>query len=431
MGRLTRALLAGCASALALAAADASAQAGPQGAAQTAQATQAQEPAPFVRDRVRPELDPLGVRLGGFLLFPQVTTGLTYTDNVFFTRDNKQSDLIATATPSFRLVSDFGRHEVRALGRVEAGRFLDNRDESYVNYDLEAGGRYDFGNRADASGTVFHRRASEGRDDPNSAAAFREPVVFTTTGGRASYTQPFGRFNASVGAGAQAIDYRDTPLRAGGTSDQDDRDRNVYDVNARLGYQIQPAYEAFVRAGYSWIRYDRARDNAGFARDSDGYEVVAGARIDLTGLVVGQVFAGYFRRDYDDARLRAVDGLSFGGRLDWAVTRLTTVYGEAQRNVVETTSGGASAIDQTVLLAGVDHELLRQVILNAEFRYVANDFRGIAREDDVYRLRLGATYTLNRNLFVEGGYSYETRESNVRAREFDNNVVLVRIGARL
>ncbi|MCK5275371.1 MAG: hypothetical protein KAR37_12025, partial [Alphaproteobacteria bacterium] len=47
----------------------------------------AQEPQPgeTVTDRVRPELDPLGVNMGGFVFFPQLGIAEHYDDNIFST----------------------------------------------------------------------------------------------------------------------------------------------------------------------------------------------------------------------------------------------------------------------------------------------------------------------------------------------------------
>jgi len=99
----------------------------------------------FVRDRARPEIDPLGVRLGSFLLYPALSTGLVYNDNVFATQNNTKSDFIATVVPRFDLRSNFGRHELRLTAEAEAGRYFDNASENYVDYNLAGTGRLDVG----------------------------------------------------------------------------------------------------------------------------------------------------------------------------------------------------------------------------------------------------------------------------------------------
>ncbi len=387
----------------------------------------------FVRDRARPEIDPLGVRLGSFLLYPALSTGLVYNDNVFATQNNTKSDFIATVVPRFDLRSNFGRHELRLTAEAEAGRYFDNTSENYVDYNLAGTGRLDVGTEGAFTGGFGHRRAHEGRGDPDSQVNVNdrdEPILYTVTGGNAGYRQGFGRFNASIRFGADFLDFQDVERRNATTVAQDFRNRWIYQTQARLGYEILPGYEAFLRGTHTAIAYDR-RDPAGFQRDSDGFEAVVGARLDITGLIVGEVFAGYLERDYDDARLKDFDGLTFGGRLDWAVTQLTTVYGIARRSVLETTRFNASSIEQTLFAVGVDHELLRQFIVDAQLRRITDVFQGVSIEDQYWRATVGGTYTFNRNMFVNAGYTYETRDSDAVGRDYDANIVTLRLGFRL
>ena len=387
----------------------------------------------FVRDRARPEIDPLGVRLGSFLLFPEIATGLVYNDNVFATQNGTKSDFIATVLPRFDLRSDFGRHELRLVAQAEAARYFDNTSENYVDYSLAGSGRLDVGTQGALSGGLAHRRAHEGRGDPDSQTNVNdrdEPIIYTVTGGNAAYRQGFGRFNASIGLGADYFDFSDVDRRNGATASQDFRNRWAYQTQGRLGYEIQPGYEAFVRGTFSVIDYEK-RDLAGFDRNSDGFEAVVGARLDVTGLIVGEVFAGYLERDYDDPRLKDFDGLTFGGRLDWAVTQLTTIYGITRRSVLETTRFNASSIEQTLFAVGVDHELFRQFILDGQVRRVTDSFQGVDIEDQYWRLTFGGTYTFNRNMFVNAGYTFETRDSDVVNRDYDANIVSIRLGFRI
>ena len=53
-----------------------------------------------ILDRPKPELDPLGVRAGSFLIFPKVEVGTTYDDNVFATENNKEGDFIFQVLPT-------------------------------------------------------------------------------------------------------------------------------------------------------------------------------------------------------------------------------------------------------------------------------------------------------------------------------------------
>jgi hypothetical protein len=52
---------------------------------------------PTVLERPRPELAPLGISSGGFVLFPQVEVTPGYTSNVFGSNVDKRSDACAAA----------------------------------------------------------------------------------------------------------------------------------------------------------------------------------------------------------------------------------------------------------------------------------------------------------------------------------------------
>ena len=49
-----------------------------------------------VRTRPRPELDPLGIRVGSFRFYPILEIGGRYEDNVFRSPSNEKGDLVAT-----------------------------------------------------------------------------------------------------------------------------------------------------------------------------------------------------------------------------------------------------------------------------------------------------------------------------------------------
>ena len=63
-----------------------------------------------VLDRPKPELDPLGVRAGSFLIFPKVELGTAYDDNVFATENNEEGDFLFQVLPTVTVQSDFSRH---------------------------------------------------------------------------------------------------------------------------------------------------------------------------------------------------------------------------------------------------------------------------------------------------------------------------------
>ncbi|MBP2302309.1 outer membrane beta-barrel protein [Azospirillum picis] len=388
-----------------------------------------------VLERRRPEVEQLGLRAGSFLFLPRLEAGTTYDSNVYATRDNHEDDFIWTVRPRLDIKSDFSAHALNFSASADAGRYSDHPSENYTDYALQADGRFDVNRGGALDGQLFHRRNHEGRGDINSFAGYTEPVTYRTSGGEVGYTQRFNRVRARVSGSAQYADYDDVGLIGGGVAPQGDRNRWEYATVGRVGYEFLDGYETFIQGTYSWTRHQNERDVAGINRDSDGYEVVGGIATDLTGLVTGELFAGYLVRNYDDSRLEDFNGISFGGRLNWAVTQLTAISASASRQVRETSSspglGSASSYTRTLLAVGVDHELLRTLVLNGRMQYRMDDFNGENRNDKVYTASVGGTYQMNRYLFLTGGYTYEKRNSNLNAADYSDNLIYLRVGAQM
>jgi len=381
-----------------------------------------------VVDRPRPEFDPIGVRAGSFLIFPQVEAGLTYDSNVFATDNGKESDVLFEVSPSIRARHEAEGRYLQLRAGADIGRYFDNNSEKYIDYLVEGVGRYDIARETRLSGQLGFRGDHEAGGDPDAPAARAEPVEYRVALAQAGIRQGFNRFAVSAGGSIEHRDFDDVAVRGGGPdADQDIRDRTVYAVTLRGSYEVQPNVEAFVRGTYDWTEYRQSAAQ----RDSRGWEIAVGSDFDLTGLITGSAYVGYERRNYDNGALGDPSGISAGVRLDWAVTQLTTVTGEVTRKLEETTLAGSSARERTTVRVGVDHELLRNLILsgNAGVRY--DEFEGASREDDYLLLGAGATYLVNRNLYVRGGWDYVNRDSNATGQDYDRHLVTLRVGTRL
>jgi hypothetical protein len=400
-----------------------------------------------VLQRRRPEVEQLGVRAGSFLILPRIEAGETYDSNVFLTERNTESDWLFVAKPSLNVRSDFSNHALNFGVSGDIGRYHDFSSENYADYRVDVGGRYDIARETQLSGDLFHRRLHEGRSDPDAFAGgvsnpfvlgnFAEPIVYYASGGEVALSQGFNRIRTRLSAQATNYDYRSVPTVGGGRRSLEDRDRWEYGTSLRVGYDLGTGLQPFVQGTYTRTDYQKVAGRR--ERDANGYELVAGTTFDLTGLMTGEVFAGYLTKRYEDATISDFSGLSVGGQLNWAVTQLTTVTGRVSRQVRETdvTRGTgvltqvASNYTRTIAAVGVDHELLRNLLLNGRLQWRQDDFTGVERTDNVYTAGAGATYLINRNFYLTGGYTYETRKSDVTGSDYKDNLIFLRVGAQM
>ena len=380
-----------------------------------------------ILDRPKPELDPLGVRAGSFLIFPKVEVGTTYDDNVFATENNKEGDFLFQVLPTVTVQSDFSRHALRFSAGADLGRYADNTSENYIDYFFTGGGRFDVTGDSFLIGDVSYRKLHEDRGDPDSPTAASEPIEFARTNAELAYQQRFNRVTGRIGVGAENEDYDDVSSITGTTLDQDDRDKWAYSATGQVGYDLYPGYQPFVRVTYTRTEYDEGTVKP----DSDTYEAVVGTTLDLTNLLTGEIFVGYLSRSYDESQFSNFTGLAYGLQLDYAVTQLTSISGNITRGVEEGFGAVPSPRDRTTFQVGVDHELLRNVVLSALAQYQMDDYQNTTQEEDFYLLQAGATYNINRNFYLRGTYSYSTRDSNLPGEDYDRNLFLLRLGAQL
>jgi len=231
------------------------------------------------------------------------------------------------------------------------------------------------------------------------------------------------------------LNYDNTFSQTGEVIDNQDRDRKLDSLFARLGYQFQTDMQAFASASYNKVDFDQEFDRNGLARSNEGYTFNAGLQFGITGVLSGDVYATYNLADYDDPTLPDVAGWAGGMGLTWVPTRLTTVRASISSNIQETTLQYASGYLGTLYQVRVDHALLRDLQVSARVSYRDNDYQLLpdapenARSyDHVWTADVGATYFFNRSVWLSASYDYNKLSTNVPEDGFKVNRVWLVLG---
>lgn len=381
-----------------------------------------------VMGRKRPDYDPVGVRLGGFFLYPDLSVQESYNSNVFATNSNEKSDFITSIEPTLDLRSNWNNHALNVHADSRVVRYWDYDDENFTDYTLSADGRLDVLRDFRLLAGVGYQVRHEPRSSPDNQGG-TEPTEYSVMGGNIGAEKDFNRLSLRWDGKAEQYRYDNVRNSSGSLIDQSGRDRDQYETGLRAGYEVGPLRQLYVMGTYNTREYDKL--TSGFNRDSDGYLTAVGAQYDLTGIIFLDAYVGYRKQDYDDRRLNEMDGWASGVKVTWNVTRLTTVTGTLDRDIEETTLANSAGYFQTRAELRADHELLRNLILTGSVGYQNDAFEGITRDDDYYLAGLGAKYLINRNFSLSGGYSFRTRESNLPGSDFDENVVMLRLSSHL
>jgi len=375
-----------------------------------------------VTERAQPEFDPLPVRVGAFEARPELGFSAGFTDNLFAVGVNEIDDTFVGFAPQVELDSTWSRHALGFRAVLDHLEYSDISSESRTNFGLGADGRIDASSNVSLFGSVRFDDLTEPRSNIASLQNASEPVEYSRVGGEAGFLYESGRIKFRTALGLETFDFDDIELNGGLIQDQDFRDRDETTLSGRLSYAVERDWAVFGEVIRTENDYDPPNIFNAFNRDSQGTIARVGTDFELSSLMRGDIGIGYQQYEYDDPAFEDVDGLSVAANLQWFVTQLTTITGGAQRTVIDPGLVLSNAAIESSVSARADHELRRNVILTGEARFTNFDFESINRDDDRFTAKVGATWKVNPNIWLDGSYELTDQSSNVQ--DFTENRVL-------
>lgn len=380
-----------------------------------------------VGKRQHPGYEPIGWRLGSIMFYPRLISGLGFDSNVYQKSDNPQSDVVSIISPRAAFVyerpdidwtADFGA-DLRRYQELSG----ENTEDAHARFRL----RKDITNALEFRTRLGAARKHEMRGDSEGPQNAAEPPVYSVIDGEAAFTKTFNRFGVRAGGDVRSYSYEDVTTFSGESLDQSFRNGTVVTGSLLPFYQLEGRNRLFARFALS------ERDNEGTGdlnRDSQGVLARAGVDFELTPLIFLTSEAGLQQLSFDNPDIDTVDVLSFATKATWLMTPLMTVSLSANRGISERVSQNYDARIDTSVKAGLDYELMRNVLVTAGAEFTREDFVGIAREDDVVALSLGTKYSVNRWLGLGLKGVYEDRASTSASNNFDQYVVWLNVTAQ-
>jgi hypothetical protein len=390
-----------------------------------------------VDQRPHPEYDSPGLHYGGFILNPSLDISEEYNSNIYGL-PIVRSDFITTMTPALDVASNWNSDAFGFHAESDIAKHMKFTHDDTTNAIVQANGRLDVFHDQTLSLQAGYQALHEDRSSPDAIAQALQagvgplaltPTPFSVLNGQFDYVYSPSRVGYELIGNVNKYAFSNVATQTGGLVINSDQNREEYTLTPRVSYSFNPSFKLFVQASGDIRSYDTARDASPdhFKRSSSGYGMAVGTVFDIDRVVTGQFYVGYTSEDYDDPRLKSIDGVAFGGSVLWNVTQLTSVKLNASRSTQETILAGASGLFDTTVELSVQHEFLRNVLISVGVTLDDADYRGIRQTDDTYGINAAVRWKINRYLNAGASVIYTKRSSNVGIDRFDRDQVMIDI----
>ncbi len=382
-----------------------------------------------VLDRTRPEYDAAGIPVGGLTLFPTLALDVTGDTNIY-RAPVSTSDAVWTISPRLDLRSNWDSNAVQLFSQLDHYAYQNNDTESRTNWIVGGDGRLDIAPGSFLNSAASYFDTHEARTSPDLSLQALSPTHYKRVHAEGTATGQFSLFTLSAMATYDRFDFDPTKLIGGGSIDNGDRDRNVYEVTGKAAYELAPDQALFVQFTYDKRDFDMLLDRNGFDRNSDGYRIDGGASMMVTPLIRATAYAGLLQQNHA-APLSDTTTMDFNAKIDWFATELLTAHLTASRIIDDTTIAGASSVDVRHVGVSADYEFLRQFIIQPFVNYYDEKFDGITRDDRITAAGFEAKYLLSHNFALYAGYTYQQRTTNATGRDYNDSMVTLGVRSQL
>jgi hypothetical protein len=218
-----------------------------------------------VQKRARPEYDAHGLRVGSFLLYPSLTAGVGYADNVY-NAPTATGDYFYTLAPEARLESSWSRHWLQLSAGSKSYWYGQQSNDNRTDWHVTGATRLDLARgseiKANASYAFLHEPFGAELAGGLTAGGPAAPTEYSHSGFGVEVAQTINRVKLSAGFDLDKFDYRDTPVvqPALVTSlNNDDRDRTISEFFGKAAFEVGGDTAVFLRVRLDKHEYARRR----------------------------------------------------------------------------------------------------------------------------------------------------------------------------
>jgi hypothetical protein len=379
-----------------------------------------------VNDIDRAPFLPDGVRVGNYMLFPEVSASVVKADNMFTLKD-RPADIRNEIAANLNVISQLPRHMFDFMLSGRAVSYQTHDERNFADGAAHINARIDINSGHALVGNFMTKiDHEEDRSDETPATAKRSVEIWDSKAD-VGFVRSVGRLTTHVGASAEHKEYHAAEGFDGGRVSQSYRDTDFYTSYLKTRYQLSPGYTVMARfAGLA----EQNRGSLTFNRSNHGVEATVGMEFNVSSLFQASVEGGLTTRDYDQKALVDITTGVFDSRFAWLMMPSLTVYGKALRRATQTNAIGASGRIDTVAGGSLEYELQRNIVLKGGAQFTHMEFMGTSRIDGQWLFNASAQYFYNKNIYFTLEYIREKRDSNEIGYDYQDNKIMASVKFR-
>ena len=359
------------------------------------------------------------MHLGPLRIHPYVSASAGYTDNVYLTETNTESDTFYLLSPGVKLILPIQRHTINVDYTVD--RYLYTKQDEANRTVHNATGRLDL-NPTKRLNVQVKDAFTRSEDPPDFEGDRTSPFVWNKAAVDGVYDITS---RLAVGMG-----YQHGTKRYDRTVDRiDDYDEDG--LSGQVFLKIFPKMSLVAFYQYRDRDYDRRQ-----AEDSESHRVEGGVAWKIGPKSTGTARVGYVETDYDRLN-RTDDTLSYFVDFTHELRPKTTLSVEGVREILDTSRTDdnlafSNAYVSSQIAAQLSHRY-RKFTGRVRGAYIQDDYLyddsglGKKRRDDLLRAEFGIDHAIRKWLSWGGTYRYSRLNSNVKTEEYEENAFLIHV----
>jgi len=355
-----------------------------------------------VQSRARPAFDPLGIRDANVTFHPLLSESIGYNDNIFGGPGHHGAWEIATQ-PSLLTSVESSVGNLGGFLSLDDVRYLGEPSQHRTDGTAFLGGTLSLGRDRLTLGAGYLAQ-HEDRTALDAIPSDR-PVAFTVANVRASYATEFGRFTATPSIEVNRWRFDNTTILGVPVSEAA-RDRTTLQTGLSLSYDWMTGRTLLLVTRVLDTHYDFPAAGV-VSNNSTSSRTLLGIDYDDNTVWRYRVLGGL---EYRVSDLGSQSTPIMEAEVTWSPSGLTTVRATATREIEDAAQTGLSSYTYTSARLRLDHEYLRNILLNASVTVLRAMFNQTGNQTGgqqvAVALSTGVTWLINRNSRLSLTYDF-------------------------